>query len=518
MEKNIGKSIAKERKEMSKIDTSRITQNNKQEERIKPPETKVYKNRWLMLISVVLVTFMSTLDGSIVNVALPNMSDELHVTMAQIEWVVTGFLIAIVATILIFGRLGDIKGKIKIFKFGVVIFTLGSLLCGFTNSLPILVLARVIQAIGAAATMATNQGIITQVFPAHERGRALGILGSFVALGAMTGPPLGGFIISILSWKYIFLVNVPVGILVFILIMKLFPKSSQVLDENLDVKGSTLFTIAIVSLFTAILEGQSIGYQNLFIILLFVIAAITFIAFILIERKEKEPLLDFTMFENTLFTISILCAMASFIAISCSNIILPFYFQDAMNFSASKAGLFLMVSPIVLAVVAPFSGYLSDKIGSEILTFLGLTITSVGLLLISTLTEKASTISIILSIIIMTIGNGMFQSPNNSLVMSIVPKQKLGIAGSINALVRNFGLVLGTSLATLILYNRMSYKVGKRVVDYVPGRPDVFIYGMSYVYIFAAAICLAGALITAYRLFSSKKKVSTEVVDKNLAS
>ncbi|BCN30614.1 MFS transporter [Anaeromicropila herbilytica] len=468
-------------------------------------DSKTYKNRWIMLITIVMVTFMATLDGSIVNVALPNMSDELHVSMAEIEWVVTSFLIAIAATILIFGRLGDMIGKVKVFKFGVVLFTLGSLLCGFTDSLTILVIARIIQAIGASATMANNQGIITHVFPPNERGRALGTLGSFVALGAMTGPPLGGLIISLFSWEYIFLVNVPVGIIVFILIIKLFPKSNTSREESLDLFGALLFTIAIVSLFAAIVHGQRVGYNNPLMISAFVISVVSFIAFLLVEMKSKEPLLDLSMFGNSLFTISILCAMASFIAISASNIILPFYFQDALNMTPGKAGLFMMVSPIVLSVVAPFSGYMSDKIGSEILTFLGLVFSSIGLLLISTLNHKSNVLIIILFIVVMSIGNGMFQSPNNSLVMSTVPKYKLGIAGSINALVRNLGMVLGTSLATLILYNRMSEKVGYRVVDYVKGRPDVFNYGMSHVYQFAAVICIIGALMTAFRLYNHRR-------------
>lgn len=468
-------------------------------------ENKVYKNRWIMLFTLLLVTFMSTLDGSIVNVALPNMSDKLNVSMAAIEWVVTSFLITIAATILIFGRLGDIIGKIKVFKFGVIVFTLGSFLCGFTDSLSILVMARVIQAIGAAATMATNQGIITQIFPANERGRALGVLGTFVALGAMTGPPLGGMIVSIVSWKYIFLINVPIGVIVFILTMKLFPKSNTVLNEKLDLKGAILFTAAIVPLFWALVQGQSTGYDNPIMISAFVVSIISFILFIIVENKLEVPLLQLKIFKNSLFSISIVCALTSFIAISASNIILPFYFQDVLKLSAANAGLFMMVSPIVLSVVAPFSGYLSDKIGSEILTFIGLCVTSAGLLLIASLDEKASIAMIILYIVVMAMGNGMFQSPNNSLVMSTVSKDKLGIAGSVNSLIRNLGMVIGTSLATLLLYNRMSYKIGYRVVDYVKGRDDVFIYGMSRVYIFAACICGIGAFITALRLYNSKK-------------
>lgn len=468
-------------------------------------DNEIYNKRWIILFTVLSATFMATLDGSIVNVALPDMSAKLNVSMAAIEWVVTSFLITIAATILIFGRLGDIKGKTKIFRFGVVFFTLGSLLCGFTNSLSVLVAARVIQAIGAAATMATNQGIITQVFPQNERGRALGVLGTFVALGAMAGPPLGGMIVSAISWKCIFLINVPIGIGVFISTIRVFPKTSKVLNEKLDIKGALLFTIAIVLLFGALVQGQSIGYDNLSMISAFVIASIAFIVFIVVERKMELPLLQLKIFNNSLFSISIICAFTSFIAISASNIILPFYFQDALKLSPAVTGFFMMVSPIVLAVVAPFAGYLSDKIGSEILTLIGLVLTSLGLFFISTLNEKSPVSMLMLFIVIMTIGNGVFQSPNNSLIMSTVPKDKLGIAGSVNALIRNLGFVVGTSVATLLLYNRMSYKIGYRVIDYIKGRDDVFIYGMKCVYLSAAALCAVGVAITALRLYKSKK-------------
>ena len=190
-------------------------------------DNKLYDKRWLILLTTVLLTFMAVLDSSIVNVALPVMAKKLDVSMASIEWVVTSYLIVIVGAILIFGRLADIKGKTTIFKFGIIIFTIGSLACGISNSLVMLVFSRGLQAIGAAATMATSQGIITHVFPSSERGRALGINGTFVALGAMIGPPIGGIIVSALSWNYIFLINLPIGILAFILAKNTLPKSSN---------------------------------------------------------------------------------------------------------------------------------------------------------------------------------------------------------------------------------------------------------------------------------------------------
>lgn len=474
-------------------------------------QNELYKKRWIILITVLSATLMATLDGSIVNVALPNMTLKLHVSGASIQWVVTSFLITVAATILIFGRLGDIIGKTKVFKFGVILFTLGSLLCGFTSSLVVLVVARVIQAIGAAATMATNQGIITQTFPPNERGRALGLLGTFVALGAMIGPPLGGLIISLASWEYIFLINIPIGIVVFILCIKVFPKTNDKLDEKLDTTGAVLFTVFTVLLFGALVQGETVGYSNIYIILAFIVSFLALAAFLIIEIKKKQPLLDLSIFSNSLFSVSVICAFTSFTAISASNIILPFYFQDTLKFSAAMTGIFMVVSPVVLSIVAPFSGYLSDKIGSEILTLIGLFLTSVGLFLISTLTAASPVALLMTYIVIMTIGNGMFQAPNNSLVMSTVPRNKLGIAGSVNALIRNLGFVVGTSFATLLLYNRMSSKMGHRVVDYIKGRDDVFMYGMKWVYIAAGVFCLMGVIITAFRFYNSKKKSKSDL-------
>jgi len=464
------------------------------------------KNRWVILLIVVMVTFMCTLDSSIVNVALPVMAKALNVTSAGIQLVVTSYLIIIAATILVFGRLGDIVGKTKVFKFGIALFTIGSLFCGITSSLPGLVLARVIQAVGAAATMANNQGIITAVFPSNERGKALGITGTFVALGAMVGPALGGFIVDASSWEYIFLLNVPIGIITLFYSFKILPKGHKTMKVKLDGIGALLFIFAIVPLFVALGRGQEIGFTQPTILLSFFIAAISFIAFIIVEKKIKNPLLELKIFENKLFSLSIFCGFISFVSLFCSIIIQPFYLQDVLKYSPSFTGVILIISPLVLSVVAPLSGHLSDKIGSEILTFIGLVVTSLGLLLMSTLNEQSSLISMVFFIAVLSIGNGLFQSPNNSLIMSTVPRDKLGIAGSINGLIRNLGMVCGIALSTSLLYNGISHKVGYHVTNYIVGRNDAFIYGMRIVYITAACICIVGAILTFLRLYSSKSK------------
>ena len=461
-------------------------------------------SKWSILIIVLMSTVMSALDGSIVNVALPKMATALNVTTSSIQLVATSYLIVIAGIVLIFGRLGDMFGKSKMFTFGLGLFTFGSLLCGITSSFPILILARVVQAVGAAGTMANNQGIITETFPAKERGKALGFLGTSVALDSLVGPGLGGIIVGAASWEFIFLINVPIGIISIFYAIKLLPKGRKTAKGKLDILGAVLFMFAIVPLFGALDEGLNIGFTDPMILLSFGIAIISFITFIFVEKKREDPLLQLQIFSNKLFSLSIFCGFVTFVAIFCNNIILPFYLQDVMNYTPEHTGLILMVYPLLLTGVAPLSGSLSDKIGSEILTFIGLVLVSLGLILMATLNVDSSVLITIIFIGIMSIGMGLFQSPNNSLIMSTVSRDKLGIAGSVNALVRNLGMVCGIALATTLLYSMMSSIIGYRVTDYVVGRNDAFIYGMRTVYIAAAVISLIGAALTLLRLISRK--------------
>jgi EmrB/QacA subfamily drug resistance transporter len=466
------------------------------------------KSRWIILAVVLIGPFMATLDSSIVNVALPDMATRLYVGIDTIQWVVTSYLIVVSSSILVFGRISDIKGKKNIYQYGFLVFASGSLLCGISKTVQFLVLSRVIQAIGAAMTMSCSQAIITRTFPSNERGRALGLSGTTVALGTMVGPPLGGIMVGALNWESIFLINVPIGIIAFFLGAKILPKDHiKESDETFDFKGAVIFAVSIISLFWGVLSGEVLGWRSIYIILSFVVAIISIIMFFSLEKKVKHPMLDLSIFRNKLFTVSIFCGFVSFMAIFCTNIIHPFYLQYVLNMSPGGAGILMIIYPVTVAVVAPISGYLSDKIGSEILTLIGLIITAVGLVAMSLLKSTSSYIDIIFRMAVIGFGNGLFQSPNNSLVMSTVSKNKLGIAGSVNALVRNLGMVFGIGFSVSLLYNRMSTRIGYKVESYVPGRPDVFIYAMQFVYVSAAFICLIGIILTFLRL---KDKKSTK--------
>lgn len=466
-----------------------------------------YKKRWAILLITVLSTFMGTLDSSIVNVALPTMADDLKVTTGEIAWTVSVYLITVSVLILFFGKLGDLKGEAKVFRFGLLVFTAGSLLCGLTRTLPMLIAARAVQAVGAAATMANSQGIITRTFPKTERGRALGINGAFVALGALVGPPLGSLMISFLSWESLFWVNVPVGAIAVAANFKIFSGFRETRSqEKLDLPGAVLFALGAAPFFFALEYGQAAGYGSPLILGAFALSAVSLAAFFCVERKTKTPLLDLDIFRNKWFSVSIFCAFTSFVAISCSNIILPFYLQNVLKLSPGTAGLYLTIYPLILALTAPVSGYLSDKIGAESLTLAGLLLTGGGLLLTAFLNDSPLFWQLGLSIGIMSLGNGLFQSPNNALVMSIVPPEKLGVGGSVNALVRNVGMVVGIAVSTALLYGGMSAKIGRLVTGYVEGRNDAFLYGMKLAYLTAAGVCLVGCAVTALRLRARKKE------------
>lgn len=459
-----------------------------------------YKNKWMILAVVVLLPFMATLDSTIVNVALPVMVNIFSVTMSSIQLIVICYLITIVSTILFFGRLGDIKGKSIVFNMGLLIFTTGSLLCGLSSNLTFLVFSRIIQAVGASAAMANNQGIITQVFPPNERGRALGISGTFLALGTMIGPPLGGFIVSYFSWNYIFLINVPIGLITTVIGFKILPRKLNKKDEDIDFIGAVILGLSVILLFYSFITGETVGYGNYVIIAAFATAILLFIIFIFIEKKLKFPLIDFSMFKNSLFSVGILCTFISYMSINSNNIVQPFYLENVLKITPSVTGIIMITYPVILTLISPFSGYLSDKIGSEFLTFIGLVLITSAMGLMATLNENSAINIMCIYISIMAIGNGLFLPPNNLLVMSSAPSNKLGITGSINAFIRNLGQSSGVSMSTMLLYSLMSIKMGKKVFGYVDGRNDVFIFGMKYIYISAALICFLGVVLTAIRL------------------
>ena len=460
--------------------------------------------RWLIFFAVVMTTFINCMDMSSINVALPSIADELHVTMAGVEWVVTSYTLVIICFILLFGKLGDTVGKDKIFKTGILIFLAGLCICFFSHSYPMLLVGRIVEGLGAAATSANSQGIIVQTFPAHERGKALGISGSSVALGTMVGPSIGGLIVSHFSWNMIFGMSIPLTVVCFILCMKYLPDMSSGRKEKTDVVGVLLFMLAILCVYGGVKLLQNGVDYYVYCCILLAVAAVLGVIFARWENRHDNAMIHLDIFKNKLYTVSVFCAFISFLAISGHNFIQPFYLQKVRLLTAAQTGVLMMAYSLTMFVVAPFSGQLSDKIGSEILCFIGLCIVSVALIVLSTLGVGSPIWIFLIGSIMMSFGMAMFQSPNTSLIMSTVGPQLTGIAGSINGLARNLGSVFGISLSTVLLYNIMSGQLGFTVLDFVEGQEVAFVIGMQWVYRCMAAVSLVGAVLTGLRWRNSR--------------
>ncbi|MFT8324404.1 MFS transporter [Oenococcus sicerae] len=449
-----------------------------------------------------MLTFMSVLDGSIVNIALPSISKDLHIPLNQATWTVIVYLIVISGLLLLFGRMGDVFGKIKIFKIGTVIFTIGSFLAGISEfGLIFLLAARVVQAIGASMAMATSFGITTSNFPANMRARAMSITGMFVSLGAIAGPAIGGAILSLLSWSYIFWVNVPFGLLTILIGIKYFPKDTIAQpDEKIDYTGSILFFAFIAIFFLAVNAAEVVGFQDIWVISGLVISILFLIAFIKVENVIKEPMIKLEIFKNQLYSISLTTAFLVFAINSYTNILMPFYLQDLRKLTPGQAGLILMCFPIANFIFSPISGWAGDKFDKELITLIGLaglTLSQIGYLSIG---GASPYVLLVITLIANGMSSAIFMSPNNALTMSTVPRPLLGIAGSVTALARNVGFIVGNTFATTMLFIGMSQLAGYRVINYLPKHPEYFIQSMHWSFIFAALMSLLAFALTLYRM------------------
>ena len=438
------------------------------------------KNLTMILMGVGIVIFMSTLDSSIVTVALPVLSKALQTNMSLINWVVTMYLIIMSSTLMIFGKLGDKYGKIRYFKWGTIIFLVSSALCALSVNWLTLILSRSLQAIGAAMTMATSNGIIVEIFPDDKRGQALGWMGSFVSLGGIIGPSLGGILLNFFPWHIIFWLNVPIGIIASIILFKYLPSNldKTFANEGFDLTGSILLLIGFTSMFVGILLSQQWGWSDWWILCLTIVGLILLVILYRYEAKQKEPILPVTLFKNKWFSMQLLACFMVFIVDFFFDVLAPFYLQNARGFSPLFSGFFLLIFPVVQLFIAPMSGSLADRHDPFKITLVGLAIISFGQIFYVVSGLHNTILIFAIGAALAGLGNGLFHSPNNVLVMSNVAEKDYGSAGSVYSLARTVGMVVGSAMSTTLLFGSMSMLHGSRVKSYLPSDPQLFIDGM----------------------------------------
>jgi EmrB/QacA subfamily drug resistance transporter len=454
------------------------------------------------MLGIGLGVLMSTLDTSVVNVALPTLVQELHTTLATVQWVVLSYLLVIAALMLSVARLGDMLGKKRLYNLGLVLFTIGSLLSGLSPSVGWLIGFRALQGTGAVMMTALGTAIITEVFPAEERGRALGINGAIVSVGIAAGPVLGGLLIGTVGWRSIFLINVPIGVLAAIIVYRVIPPLAR--DETtsrFDGIGAIILLVTLGAYALGMTLGQELGFRDGWVIGLLVGSAVSLAIFLIVESRVSDPMIELSLFKNVLFGVNLLMGFLVFIMIG-GTFIVPFYLELVKGFPPAQVGLLMVVFPAMMGIAAPLSGSLSDRFGSRLISLIGLAIIAASCFLFGSLRADTSIWGFTVRFGLLGAGVGVFNSPNNSAIMGSVPRRRLGIASGLLALTRVLGQTSGLPLVGAVFSGLvMTVGVLSPGADVTAAAPEALAAGVSGSFQIAGAIVAVSTVLAAFALW-----------------
>ncbi|MSP13511.1 MAG: DHA2 family efflux MFS transporter permease subunit [Chloroflexi bacterium] len=468
------------------------------------PQPNPYSGKWWIWITVSCGSLMATIDASIVNIALPVLSDYFHTPLNTLAWVVIAYLLVITALLLVMGRLSDIRGRRNIYLLGFALFTAASALCGLANDETALVAARILQGVGAAMIFANGAAILINAFPPSERGRALGLNGTIVAIGLTIGPTVGGLLLDNLGWRSIFYINVPIGIITILLAYFTLPKETPPeRHAPFDFMGGIVLAIGLLCVMAGLNLGGMVGFGNILPLFLLVGGVLLFLLFLWTELHTPDPLIELSLFRNRLFSAANIANFFSFMGLATNTLMMPFFLETVLQQRPSQAGLILTSVPLALMFVAPLSGWLSDRTRSVVVGSLGLLLSAIGLFLLGNMGATTSTIGVVLRLALVGLGNGIFQSPNNSAIMGSVPRQRLGIAAGMLATMRNLGQSTGIALTSAIYTLRLqayapAMQPGSGQIPTAPTMPQ-FIGAFHDVYLFGAGLAMVGFFVSLVR-------------------
>jgi EmrB/QacA subfamily drug resistance transporter len=473
-------------------------------------------SKWVVLGIVAVGVFMATLDSSIVNISLPTIAHFFGVALSgSVEWVIIAYLVVVAAVLLTIGRLADLIGRKPVWATGLVVFTLGSAICGAASSLGILVAARAFQGLGGAMLMAVSPAMLTSAFPPHERGKALGWNAVVVALGVSAGPTLGGILTEHLTWRAIFYVNVPLGIVGFFLTLRVLTERHTAEHSiRFDPLGAILLAVGLAALTLGLSFGEEWGWTSPQLLVVLVVALLALVAFVLFERRIPDPIVNLRLLCDRVFASANISLVLSFMALFAVSFLLPFYLEDLKRFSTEQAGLLLTPLPLTIAVVAPISGSLADRMGTRWLAFTGLLMACMGLVLISQLNAQSSVQDIIWRLVVTGIGQGLFQSPNNSALMGSAPRGQQGSAAGFLATGRVVGQSISVALAGAVFVSLGGAAAGQLLAMQGQGHSlsaeQVSALQQTFTHSFAAAFLVCAA-IAALGVFTSLVRGNEQV-------
>lgn len=469
---------------------------------------KIQKRKNLILLSISYSAFLAMLIASILSLAISDFSHAFNISEALGEKTVSMYLLVLAIFTLLFGKIADKHGKKKIFNLGIFILIIGSIVGGLAFNFEILIIARIIQAIGSAMVLSNNNALVSEIFDTNQRGKALGILGAFSIIGGIAGPSVGGFIIDFADWHYLFWLVIPLLVLAYIFNAKAIPKDEYFIKEKVDYKGFIIILIALLSLFFAILLGQFISFTSIYFFILLIIFLILLFVYIKYEKKITNQLFNFSLFKNLEFTIGLITAFIIYGTTYFYTVPMPLYLQDTLSLSSLQSGLLFLIFPVVMSVLSPFTGILADKYSKKVLIIIGMTILIISQALFLLLEINSSIYIFVFNSILMGIGMSLFQTPNNTMVMSVADNYNLASVGSLKAFAQNFGRFFGIIFASTFLYLAMSIDDKHHVSSYLENKPEIFIFGLHTTFIISFVLCIIALLLAIFLFVKTKNKLS----------
>lgn len=469
----------------------------------------LHRRRWSLLALTSIGAFMSPLDSAIVAVALPVMSPDLDLSFATSMWVQAAYLLTMAVLLIPMGRVADHRGRVRYYLLGIAVFTVGSFLAALSMNASWMIGSRIVQGAGAALLSATSAAIVTAVFPPHERGRALGINVMAIYLGLSIGPPLGGFLAGGLGWRWVFLVNLPVGVVSLLWGWFLLPRRDSVRREasRPDALGTILLSLFLVCLLVPLTFGAEWGWMAPQSVALLVVSGLALAAFVVTELRVPEPVLDLDLLQhNRLFAAANLAAFINYMALAAIGILTAIFLQVVQGRSPAVTGWLMLSQPFIMALLSPLSGRLSDRVGSRVLTTTGMLTIALGMGVLATLGQEAGVERVVVGLAVVGLGMAAFSAPNSSAVMGAVRDDQLSLASAFLGTMRVTGMTLSFAVLGGVAASQLGQH-GGRLLFSLQGEgaglaaqaAEAYVRGYRYAMLVGVVLALVGAAVSLTR-------------------
>jgi len=453
--------------------------------------------RWRVFPPIALGVIMATLDASVVNIALPTLQRTLAARLSVVEWVALGYSLTLTGLLLAAGRLADARGRRSVYGAGLVLFTFASVCCGLAPGIGALIALRVLQGVGAALVAANGSALLVQAFPAEERGRALGAFGAMVGIGLAVGPPLGGLVVAHWSWRWIFFVNLPLGLIALAMLRRRVPADVE-RDESAGALGPApfLWAAALAGLSLALTRGPESGWTDPLVLSTGVGGALLLGVFLVMQRTSPRPLLPLDMVAGPLGAAVSLTFLGQLLSVSV-GFHMPLVLEETGGLSAARSGAWLAVLPLAALICAPLAGRLADRLGARVLTTVGMLLTALGLWLLANLGASPGGARLAAGLALVGVGQGLFAVPNASALLSLVPAQRLGLAAGLQGTARNLGISAGIALTGAMVTARYRANAGTPLHLGVPGGVDhdSFVFATRETFTLLTLVAIVSAIL-----------------------